>query len=78
MDEEVEGPSGLRLEVVVPAPPQVTIAVPPAPCIDLVDVVDDAMIYVVHRRIDDRHVGRAKIRPVGGCCGKQFTDPALV
>ena len=51
-DEEVLGrPSGLRLEVLVPSPPQVTVSVPRAPCIDLVDAADDAMINAVHRRI---------------------------
>ena len=51
VDEEVLGPSGLRLEVVVPSPPQVTVTVPRAPRIDLVDAADDAMINAVHRRI---------------------------
>ena len=51
LDEEAEGPSGLHLEMVVPTLPQVTISVPRAPRIDLVDVADDAMINAVHRRI---------------------------
>ena len=51
VDEEVLGPSGLRLEVVVPSPPQVTVTVPRAPRIDLVGEADDAMINAVHRRI---------------------------
>ena len=50
-DEEVLGPSGLCLEAVVPAWPQVTVSVPRAPRINLVDVVDDAMINAVHRHI---------------------------
>ena len=51
VDEEVLGPSGLHLEVVVPAPPQVTVLMLRAPRIDLVDVVDDAMINTVHQHI---------------------------
>ena len=51
VDEEVLGPSGLRLEVSVPSPPQVTVTVPRAPRIDLVGEADDAMINAVHRRI---------------------------
>ena len=54
-DDEVLGPSGLRLEVVVPSSPQVTVTVPRAPRIDLVDVADDAMINAVHRRIVEAH-----------------------
>ena len=51
-DDEVVGrPSGLRLEVVVPSPPHVTVTVPRAPRINLVNVADDAMINALHRRI---------------------------
>ena len=60
VDEEVLGPSGLCLEVVVPSPPQITVSVPRAPRIDLVDVADDAMINTVHRRIVEE-IGRAHV-----------------
>ena len=49
--EELEGPSGQRLEVVVAEPPRVTVGVPRTPRMDLVLSADEGMLNAVQRCI---------------------------
>ena len=49
--EELEGPSGQRLEVVVAEPPRVTVGVPRTPCMDMVLSADESMLNAVQRCI---------------------------
>ena len=49
--EELEVPSGQRLEVVVVEPPRVTVGVPRTPCMDMVLSADESMLNAVQRCI---------------------------
>ena len=49
--EELEGPSGQRLEVVVAEPPRVTVGVPRTPRMDMVLSADEGMLNAVQRCI---------------------------
>ena len=49
--EELEGPSGQRLEVVVAEPPRVTVGVPRTPRMDMVLSANEGMLNAVQRCI---------------------------